>query len=165
MSYPSDLFRAIFTPGAPPALLIATNVSFALLQLTLLVLLLATSSWHFVFLSILCLGVWGGINWFVREMEQLKKVDEQVVEIRRVMDELEKEQTQHSEDEDTTLLATGGTSTSTGMQVAPGHVADEVERRKSGKVAHHDDDDEEEDDDFEKVEKEDGYETEGRKAK
>src|SRR4051812_21907434 len=98
MSYPSDLFRAIFTPGVPPALFLATNASFALLQVTLLVLLFATSSWHFFFLSILCAGVWGGINWFVREVEMMKKVEEQAMEIRRVQGGIEKEKDEDEEE-------------------------------------------------------------------
>ncbi|KAF3087083.1 SMK killer toxin resistance protein [Orbilia oligospora] len=149
MSYPSDLFRAIFTPGAPPALLLATNVSFACLQLTLLAMLFLTGSFHFFFLSIMCVGVWGGINWFVREVESLRKVEEQAEGIRRVqgiLEQEEEERRQQDESEDA--------GRSTGVEIS----ADEhVERRKV--------DDDEEDDGFEKVEKEDGYETEGRKSK
>ncbi|KAK6503399.1 SMK killer toxin resistance protein [Arthrobotrys musiformis] len=152
MSYPSDLFRAIFTPGAPPALLLATNVSFACLQLTLLAMLFLTGSFHFFFLSIMCVGVWGGINWFVREVEALRKVEEQAEGIRTIQRELEEEEEERrreDEEED------GGRST--GVEISAREEA-QVERRKG-------DDDEEEDDGFEKVEKEDGYETEGRKSK
>ncbi|KAK6361311.1 SMK killer toxin resistance protein [Orbilia blumenaviensis] len=151
MSYPSDLFRAIFTPGAPPALLLATNVSFACLQLTLLSMLFLTGSFHFFFLSIMCVGVWGGINWFVREVEALRKIEDQAEGIRRVqgaLEEEEKERRQQDEDEE----YDGGRST--GIEIS---AKEQVERRKSV--------DEEEDDGFEKVEKEDGYETEGRKSK
>ncbi|KAF3936753.1 hypothetical protein ABW19_dt0202160 [Dactylella cylindrospora] len=151
MSYPSDLFRAIFTPGAPPALLLATNVSFALLQLTLLVMLFATYSYHFFFLSIMCAGVWGGINWFVREVERLQKVEEQATEIRRVQKELEKEEERRREVKEEQAAKKAKAS---GVEVVG-----EAERRKATEL------EEDEEDDFEKVEVEEGYETEGRKAK
>ncbi|KAF3922105.1 hypothetical protein ABW20_dc0110030 [Dactylellina cionopaga] len=154
MSYPSDLFRAIFTPGAPPALLIATNVSFACLQLTLLGMLFITGSYHFFFLSIMCVGVWGGINWFVREVEALKRVEDQVEGIRRVQEELEKDDEMMRQDHDGDDYQEEGAA-STGVEIQGGAGAG---RRKV-------EDADEEDDDFERVEKEDGYDTEGRKAK
>ncbi|KAK6355169.1 SMK killer toxin resistance protein [Orbilia brochopaga] len=166
MSYPSDLFRAIFTPGAPPALLLATNVSFACLQLTLLVLLFATASFHFFFLSLLCAGVWGGINWFVREVNALQRIERQADEIRRVQAELDKETNRSEQLDDTdesegsgtdALLDDTNTAQSTSVHVGE---ASATSRRRAEA-----DDGEEEEDDFEKVEKEDGYETEGRGRK
>ncbi|KAK6544301.1 SMK killer toxin resistance protein [Orbilia ellipsospora] len=158
MSYPSDLFRAIFTPGAPPALLLATNVSFACLQLTLLVLLFATGSFHFFFLSIMCAGVWGGINWFVREVEALRRIEGQADEIRRVQTELEKngEMVRQGSDDDDEVEEAGGKSTAVEFASAE----EQVERRKFV-----DEEDDDEDDGFERVEKEDGYETEGKDKK
>lgn len=64
-----ELWNSIFTPGTTPTLLVATNASFAALQLLLLILLLATHSIHFVVLTILCAGLWFAINWFVRELQ------------------------------------------------------------------------------------------------
>ncbi|KAJ4396782.1 SMK killer toxin resistance protein [Gnomoniopsis smithogilvyi] len=64
-----DLWESIFTPGPTPSLLIATNVTFAALQLVLGVLLLATYSIHFVILSVLSAGLWYAINWFARELQ------------------------------------------------------------------------------------------------
>ncbi|KAF3910017.1 hypothetical protein AA313_de0204471 [Arthrobotrys entomopaga] len=161
MSYPSDLFRAIFTPGAPPALLLATNVSFACLQLTLLVMLFATGSFHFFFLSIMCGGVWGGINWFVREVEALRRIEGQADEIRRVQAELEKkgEVLRQGSDDDDEVEEDGGKSTAVEFASAE----EQIERRKV--VVDEEEEDEEEDDGFERVEKEDGYETEGRDKK
>ncbi|EWC46782.1 hypothetical protein DRE_04027 [Drechslerella stenobrocha 248] len=162
MSYPSDLFRAIFTPGTPPALLIATNVSFACLQLTLLVMLFVTGSFHFFFLSLTCVGLWGGINWFVREVEALRRVERQATEIRRVQTELAKEHTHDVEDNsesDELLDATH----STGYEV--GGAAGDAERRKVQQQQEEDEDEDEDEDDFEKVEKEEGYETEGKAKK
>jgi hypothetical protein len=64
----TDLFTSIFTPGPTSSLLLATNASFAALQLTFLGLLAATFSVHFVVLSGLCAALWWGINWFVAEL-------------------------------------------------------------------------------------------------
>ncbi|KUJ24093.1 Pkr1-domain-containing protein [Mollisia scopiformis] len=64
----TQLFESIFTPGPTPTLLVATNVSFACLQLVLLALLIATYSVHFVILSFLSAGLWWSINWFVAEL-------------------------------------------------------------------------------------------------
>ncbi|KAJ6261023.1 V-type ATPase assembly factor [Drechslerella dactyloides] len=162
MSYPSDLFRAIFTPGAPPALLLATNVSFACLQVTLLAMLFITTSIHFVFLSLLCAGVWGGINWFVHEVAALQRIERQADEIRRVQAELNKDaassreldDTEEESESDNVLLDTAqSTAVQFGEESAPA-----ASRRRL-------DQDDEEEDDFEKVEKEDGYETEGRGRK
>ncbi|KLJ05577.1 hypothetical protein EMPG_10974 [Blastomyces silverae] len=68
-SFIENLWSSVFTPGPTPTLVLATNVSFAALQLLLFALLLATHSIHFVVLSILCGGLWGAINWFVKELE------------------------------------------------------------------------------------------------
>jgi hypothetical protein len=63
-----DLWSSIFTPGPTPSLLIATNASFACLQVVLLLLLIATYSVHFLVLSLLSAGLWYAINWFVAEL-------------------------------------------------------------------------------------------------
>ena len=65
----TDLISSIFTPGPTPSIIIATNASFAALQLVLLVLLVLTHSVHFFVLSFLCAGLWWAINWFVTELE------------------------------------------------------------------------------------------------
>ena len=65
----TDLISSIFTPGPTPSIIIATNASFAALQIVLLVLLFLTYSVHFVVLSFLCAGLWWAINWFVTELE------------------------------------------------------------------------------------------------
>ncbi|EGZ76511.1 Pkr1-domain-containing protein [Neurospora tetrasperma FGSC 2509] len=68
-SFVTNLWESIFTPGPTPTLLIATNVTFAALQLVLACLLFATWSIHFVILSALCGGLWGSINWFAAELK------------------------------------------------------------------------------------------------
>ncbi|KAL5343602.1 ER protein Pkr1-domain-containing protein [Aspergillus crustosus] len=69
-SFVEDLWSSIFTAGPTPTLLLATNVSFAALQTLLLVLLLATSSIHFIFLSIISGALWYSINWFAQELNR-----------------------------------------------------------------------------------------------
>lgn len=64
-----DLWNSIFTPGPTPSIMLATNISFASLQIVLFGLLLATYSVHFIVLSFLCTALWWSINWFVRELE------------------------------------------------------------------------------------------------
>ncbi|KAJ5987861.1 hypothetical protein N7481_003071 [Penicillium waksmanii] len=67
-SFMEELWSSIFTPGPTPTLLIATNVTFAALQLVFFGLLLATSSLHFVALSLISAGLWYSINWFAHEV-------------------------------------------------------------------------------------------------
>ncbi|KAI9903051.1 hypothetical protein N3K66_002403 [Trichothecium roseum] len=68
-SFAADIWESIFTPGPTPPLLVATNVTFAALQLTLGLLLLATHSVHCVVLSVICGGLWWSINWFAAELK------------------------------------------------------------------------------------------------
>ena len=66
----TNLVDSIFTPGPTPTLIVATNVSFAALQLVLLALLVATYSVHFLVLSFLSAGLWWAINWFAKEVRE-----------------------------------------------------------------------------------------------
>jgi hypothetical protein len=77
-----QLWESIFTPGPTPTLLIATNASFAALQVLLFVMLLATSSIHFVILSMLCGGLWWSINWFATEIQAAQAKEEEAKRIR-----------------------------------------------------------------------------------
>lgn len=67
-SFMVDLMNSIFTPGPTSSLVLATNVSFACLQVVLFTLLIATYSIHFFILSVICGGLWAAINWFVKEL-------------------------------------------------------------------------------------------------
>ncbi|KAJ5815393.1 Endoplasmic reticulum protein Pkr1 [Penicillium riverlandense] len=71
-SFMQDLWSSVFTPGPTPTLLVATNVSFAALQVVLLALLVATSSIHFVVLSAISAGLWWAINWFAAEVRAVQ---------------------------------------------------------------------------------------------
>jgi len=77
-----DLWESIFTPGPTPTLLIATNASFAALQLLFFALFLGTYSVHFVILSFLTGGLWYGINWFAKEIRIAQKAEEEAKRIR-----------------------------------------------------------------------------------
>jgi hypothetical protein len=108
----SDLFNSIFTPGPTPSIVVATNVSFAGLQLVLFALLVATYSVHFLILSFLCAGLWGAINWFVSELnasQALEDAKKKAAEDRRSSDE--------SDTEAETIIGTGGKSGSKEVEV------------------------------------------------
>ena len=94
-SFLSDLWHSVFTPGPTPTLIVATNVSFAALQIVLLALLLLTYSIHFAILSLLCAALWVAINWFVRELQAANAKEREAKEIR----ELRKEDL-HKDNED-----------------------------------------------------------------
>jgi len=86
-----NLWESVFTSGPTPTLLLATNVTFAALQLVLALLLFATYSIHFVILSTICGGLWYSINWFasevaaVRAEEEAKAAEEKRVEEENMM--------------------------------------------------------------------------------
>lgn len=72
-SFFEDLWSSIFTEGATPTLIVATNATFAALQLLFFVLLVATYSIHFVILSFLSAALWWSINWFVAELKSVRE--------------------------------------------------------------------------------------------
>lgn len=79
----ANLWGSVFTPGTTPTLLIATNATFAALQLVLAALLLATYSIHFVILSLLCGGLWYSINWFASELAAAQAKEEEADRLRK----------------------------------------------------------------------------------
>ena len=74
-SFVEELWSSVFTPGPTPTLLIATNATFAALQVVLFSLLIATYSIHFVVLSVLSGSLWYSINWFAREVKQVQAAE------------------------------------------------------------------------------------------
>ncbi|KAL1901847.1 Sm snRNP core protein Smd1 [Sporothrix stenoceras] len=76
-SFFQELWESIFTPGPTPSLLIATNATFAVLQVVLFVLLIATYSIHFVILSVLAGGLWWAVNWFANELKVAKALQDE----------------------------------------------------------------------------------------
>jgi hypothetical protein len=71
-----NLWESVFVSGATPTLLLATNVTFALLQVVLVLLLAATYSIHFAVLSVICGGLWWSINWFAAEVAAVRAEEE-----------------------------------------------------------------------------------------
>ena len=83
-SFFKDLFESIFTPGPTQSIVVATNVSFAALQLVLLVLLVTTHSVHFAVLSFLCASLWWAINWFVSELQEAEAKEKEANRLRQL---------------------------------------------------------------------------------
>jgi hypothetical protein len=79
----TNLWQSVFTPGTTPTLLIATNATFACLQLLLGALLIATYSIHFAILSFLCGGLWYSINWFAHELQQAQAKEVEAERLRK----------------------------------------------------------------------------------
>ena len=123
----TNLISSIFTPGPTPTLVVATNASFAGLQLVLLALLIFTYSVHFVILSCLCAGLWWAINWFVRELQAANKKEQEATQPRDHRKEKEEG------DEDSGTETEGGNGESLSRSIgARGRPAEllEVEERE-----------------------------------
>lgn len=90
-NFAENLWLSVFTPGPTPTLLIATNASFAALQLLFFILLVATYSIHFVILSTLCGGLWWAINWFAAEIREAQAKEEEAKRIREAKRDKEKD--------------------------------------------------------------------------
>ncbi|TKA24193.1 hypothetical protein B0A50_05957 [Salinomyces thailandicus] len=82
-AFMENLWSAVFTPGPTPALVVATNVTFAALQMLLGALFIATYSIHFVILSVLCAGLWWSINWFAAELRSAQLKEEEAERLRK----------------------------------------------------------------------------------
>ncbi|KAF2685918.1 Pkr1-domain-containing protein [Lentithecium fluviatile CBS 122367] len=89
-TFVENLWQSIFTPGPTPTLLVATNASFAALQLLFFALLLATYSIHFIILSALTAGLWWAINWFAGELREAQAKEEEAKRIREAKREKDK---------------------------------------------------------------------------
>ncbi|KKY37048.1 putative tpa: er membrane protein [Diaporthe ampelina] len=121
-----DLWESIFIPGPTPSLLIATNVTFACLQVVLFALLLATYSIHFIILSFLSGGLWYAINWFARELQE--NHDREVADKARAARRTAAQTSSESETEVETVL----TRSRTKAQPAPGAASGDVEVQQPG---------------------------------
>lgn len=78
-----NFFRAA-AGTTPPTLVIATHVSFALLQTTFLVLLGGSRSWNLVFLSSVCGGLWAGTTWVMWEVAEMERLEREADRLRKV---------------------------------------------------------------------------------
>ncbi|KAK3363064.1 ER protein Pkr1-domain-containing protein [Lasiosphaeria hispida] len=119
----TELWESIFTPGPTPTLLIATNVTFAALQLVLGALLFATYSIHFVVLSVLSGSLWAAINWFARELLEHQAQEEE--KARRAL--AAAPPALNSEDSETEVEGTGASIASLGRGEPVVAVSHEVE--------------------------------------
>ncbi|KAG9238653.1 ER protein Pkr1-domain-containing protein [Amylocarpus encephaloides] len=135
----TDLFESIFTPGPTHTLLVATNVAFAFLQLTLFLLLIATYSIHFLILSFLSAGLWWAINWFVAELRAAEAVE---AEKKRRLEEIGSGD--DSETEAETVIDTGGTKSGSKEveMVEPKGELSKVRGDSGGKQSEHSTEDE-----------------------
>jgi len=91
-SFVENLWSAVFTPGPTPTLLVATDVTFAALQLLLLALLIATYSIHFVILSVLCGGLWWSVNWFASELQAAQLKEEEAERLRKQKKDIDRKE-------------------------------------------------------------------------
>ncbi|KAH8704832.1 ER protein Pkr1-domain-containing protein [Talaromyces proteolyticus] len=107
-SFFEDLWSSIFTPGPTPTLLVATNATFAALQLVLFILLIATYSVHFVALSCISGALWWSINWFAKEVREVQAQQKQEAE------EQQKKLAENSDDSAETDNNDSDTETETG---------------------------------------------------
>ncbi|RYP87333.1 hypothetical protein DL769_000537 [Monosporascus sp. CRB-8-3] len=123
-SFVENLWESIFTPGTTPTLLVATNITFACLQVVLLVLLIATYSIHLVILSSLCAGLWWSINWFAAEL----KVAQEKEERERAQQLASQHVTEDSETEVETTVSKGKPKTGS-KEVEPIQQAGELKQR------------------------------------
>lgn len=104
-SFFEDLWQSIFTAGPTPTLLLATNVTFACLQLVLLALLVATYSIHFVILSFISAGLWWSINWFASELQAVQAEEEAKEKERQQQSERVRAAQQGADDSETEVEA------------------------------------------------------------
>ena len=81
-SFMESLWGSVFTAGPNASLILATNATFAALQLLLGALFLATYSIHFAILSVLSAGLWGSINWFAAELGRAQGIEEEAERLR-----------------------------------------------------------------------------------
>ena len=130
----TDLFSSIFTPGPTPTLIVATNISFAALQIVLLVLLILTYSIHFAVLSVISAGLWLSINWFVKESEAIKRKEEESQQSE--FKEGQQEEKDSAAEDSGTETEGGDISSmpgrpSPGSRLAPGEAEGTIRRRRS----------------------------------
>ena len=131
----TNLMESIFTPGPTPTLIVATNASFAALQVIFLVLLIATYSVHFLILSFLSGGLWWAINWFATE---LHIANQKEAEAKRQKEAQRSRQQKDTEDSGTETEGKAGLSASQESEsekemntLAPEAMDDGMRKRRS----------------------------------
>lgn len=130
-NFVEQLWESIFTPGPTPSLLLATNATFAALQLVLFALLLATYSVHFVALSVLCGGLWWAINWFAVELNAVKAREAAEKARNEQKQRPTRQGTDDSETEVETMISSSRVETGS-KDVEPAKPAGDLKPRASG---------------------------------
>lgn len=72
MGFLKELWDSVFEPGTNPALIKATHASFALLIVSLVVLVYMTRSVHFVNLLVIASLLYATVVWFIGELQRAK---------------------------------------------------------------------------------------------
>lgn len=72
MSFITELWESVLTPGTTPALVKATHASFILLIISLISLIYLSRSIHFVNLLVIAVLLYAAVVWFIKELEQAK---------------------------------------------------------------------------------------------
>jgi hypothetical protein len=72
----TEIIDSIFTPSVNNRVLLVIHVIFAMLQLTLLVLLtLSNFNFHVVLLNLIAAALWATLSWFIGQLEQVEGLD------------------------------------------------------------------------------------------
>jgi len=80
----AEIYESVFQPGTNRSVVLATHMSFAALQATFVALLLATRSWHFVFLNAICGGLWAAVAWLINEVAKADLVEAEAQRLREL---------------------------------------------------------------------------------
>lgn len=77
LGFVEDLWQSVFMPGATPALVLATHVTFALLVILLATFAFLTGSIHIINLFVISLLLWGTLTWFIAELKRADNAEKE----------------------------------------------------------------------------------------
>ncbi|CAH6721877.1 V-type ATPase assembly factor Pkr1p [[Candida] jaroonii] len=97
MSFFTELWESVFTPGTSPALITATHASFIALIISLSCLVYVTGSIHFINLLVLSVLLYGTVIWFINELKQIKLKENEQLEKEEAEGETKKDETSKEE--------------------------------------------------------------------
>lgn len=83
-SFFQNIWTLVFPPGTNGTLIIATHVSFAILQTTFLSILNNQRSWYFLSLNLVCGGLWAGITWFIGAAAEMDRLEQEAERLRKL---------------------------------------------------------------------------------
>lgn len=112
MSFFTELWESVFTPGTTPALIKATHASFILLIISLICLIFLSGSIHFYNLLAISILLYGSVVWFISELNQAKLKNNAEIEQESKEDEAEeKKQAEGKKESKASASAVKPTST------------------------------------------------------